>query len=295
MIEALKTLATGLAISLAMPAIAAPGQTAAPEAPAAQGYTMPATAVWDITAEHGDVYRIFVSFPKGEPPEGGYPVLYVLDGNALFASFAETRRMLEWTPGDKAIVVGVGYPTDMAYDVRRINDFTGAPTMSGAYAKFAKERSGGWNRFLDFLTGQLRTEISKRYKTNPDRQSLFGHSLGGLFALHTLYTRPGAFHAIIAASPSIFWHEQLTLKEERDFAARLQAGKVPKVSRLLVVAGDREEAILERWDAEDFVKRMEPLSAHGLRTRSEVYAGEGHMTVPVRAVPDSLRFALYWP
>jgi len=263
--------------------------------PAALGYTMPQTATFDMTAAHGGVYRIFVSFPKGEPPEGGYPVLYVLDGNAMFAAFAETRRMVEWTDAGKAIVVGVGYPTDDAYHVRRLDDFTGAPTTSGAYAKFAKEKSGGWDKFLDFLTGQLRAEIGKRYKTNPDRASLFGHSLGGLFALHALYTRPGAFHTIIAASPSIFWHEAITLKEERDFVARLQGGKVPKVSRLLVVAGDREEAILERWDAEDFVKRMEPLSAWGLRTRSEIFAGEGHMTVPVRAVPETLRFAFAWP
>lgn len=286
-----KTLAMLAAMALATPALAQEKAAAA----AAPGYTMPQTATWDMTAAHGGVYRIFVSFPKGEPPEGGYPVLYLLDGNALFASFAETRRMMEWSPGDKAIVVGVGYPTDEAYDVRRIDDFTGAPTTSGAYAKFAKEKSGGWDRFLDFLTGELRSEIGKRYRTNPDRQSLFGHSLGGLFALHALYTRPGAFHAIIAASPSIFWHEALTLKEERDFVGRLAAGKVPKVSRLLVVAGDREEAILERWDAEDFVERMAPLSTYGLRTRSEIFEGEGHMTVPVRAVPATLRFAINWP
>ncbi|MCW4460690.1 alpha/beta hydrolase-fold protein [Sphingomonas sp. BT-65] len=279
------------AMALAFP-VAAQAQQAASTAP---GYTMPQTAAFDMKAANGQIYRIFVSFPKAAPPEGGYPVLYVLDGNALFASFAETRRMMEWSPGDKAIVVGVGYPTDEAYDVRRIDDFTGAPTTSGAYAKFAREKSGGWDRFLDFLTGELRTEIGRRYKTNPDRQSLFGHSLGGLFALHTLYTRPGAFHAIIAASPSIFWHEALTLKEERDFAARLQAGTVPKVSRLLVVTGDREEAILERWDAEDFVQRTAPLSAYGLRTRSEIFAGEGHMTVPVRAVPATLRFSVNWP
>lgn len=286
--KAVKTLAMLAMMGLATPVLAQ-------EKPAAPGYTMPQTATFDMKAAHGATYRIFVSFPKAAPPEGGYPVLYVLDGNALFASFAETRRMMEWSPGDKTIVVGVGYPTDEAYDVRRIDDFTGAPTSSGAYAKFAKEKSGGWDRFLDFLTGELRGEIGRRYKTNPDRQSLFGHSLGGLFALHALYTRPGAFHAIIAASPSIFWHEAMTLKEERDFVARLQAGKVPKVSRLLVVAGDREEAILERWDAEDFVKRMAPLSAYGLRTRSEIFAGEGHMTVPVRAVPETLRFAFAWP
>lgn len=287
--KAVKTLAMLAMVALAAPALAQEKSAPVP------GYTMPQTATWDMKAANGQVYRIFVSFPKAAPPEGGYPVLYVLDGNALFASFAETRRMMEWSPGDKAIVVGVGYPTDEAYDVRRIDDFTGAPTTSGAYAKFAKEKSGGWDRFLDFLTGELRSEVGRRYKTNADRQSLFGHSLGGLFALHTLYTRPGAFHAIIAASPSIFWHEAITLKEERDFAARLKAGSVPKVARLLVVAGDREEAILERWDAEDFVQRMAPLSVYGLRTRSEIFAGEGHMTVPVRAVPAALRFAINWP
>ncbi|MEG3179321.1 alpha/beta hydrolase [Sphingomonas sp. LT1P40] len=290
------TIGTGIAsIAIAAP-LAAQAQTVKPAvAPASPGYTMPFTAMWDIKANHGDIYRIFVSYPEGEPPEGGWPVLYVLDGNAMFAAFAETRRMIGWTKGSEMIVVGVGYPTHQAYDMRRLNDFTGAATDSAAYAKFAKEKYGGWDRFLDFLTGKLRTEIGTRYKTNPLRQSLFGHSLGGLFATHTLFTRPDAFHAIIAASPSLFWHEALTLKEERDFVARLQAGKGGRVARLLVVSGEREEAILERWDGEAFVKRMEPLSAHGLRVQSHVYADEGHMTVPVRAVTDTLRFALAWP
>ena len=275
--------------------VLAPVAAHAQTVPAAPGYTMPFTATWDMRAAHGATYRIFVSYPEGEAPEGGFPVLYVVDGNALFASFAETRRMIGWTKGQEMIVVGIGYPTDQAYDVRRIDDFTGAPTTSLAYAKYAKEKNGGWDRFLDFLTGELRTEIGKRYKTNPARQSLFGHSLGGLFAAHTLFTRPQAFHAIIAASPSLFWHEALTLREERDFVARLQAGKGGSVARLLVVSGEREEAILERWDAEAFAKRMEALSGHGLRVQSMVYKDEGHMTVPARAVTDTLRFALTWP
>lgn len=293
MARAWKILMTTGAMCLA-PVSALAGQQAA-ETPAAPRYAMPFTATWDMRAAHGDTYRIFVSYPEGEAPEGGFPVLYVLDGNAMFAGFAETRRMIGWTKGQEMIVVGVGYPTDQAYDARRINDFTGAPTDSLAYAKFATEKSGGWDRFLDFLTGPLRTEIGKRYPTNSARQSLFGHSLGGLFAAHTLFTRPDAFHAIISASPSLFWHEELTMREERDFAARLRAGKGGKVARLLVVSGEREEAILERWDAEAFVKRMEPLSAYGLRVQSMVYKDEGHMTVPARAVTDTLRFALTWP
>lgn len=258
---------------------------------------MPSTQVWDMAADSGEIYRIFVSYPASTvaAPAGGFPVLYVLDGNALFASFAETRRLQEFSDVGKSIVVGVGYPTDEAYDARRLYDLTGAPPPPPWAEEFAKKRSGGWNQFLDFLTGKLRTEIGRRYKINPQRQALFGHSLGGLFAAHTLFTRPAAFHAIVAASPSLFWNEQDIRREERDFIAGLQSGRTTKVSRLMVVAGANDETALERWDPEDFARRMEPLSAYGLRARSEIYAGEGHITVPSRSVTETLRFVTTWP
>lgn len=276
---------------------AAPAQAQAAQGPSADApYTMPSTQMWDIKSASNEVYRIFVSYPSGEPPAGGWPVLYVLDGNAIFASFAETRRLLEHSDVGKSIVVGVGYPTDKTYDTRRLYDLTSAaPPPEPWRTEFAKLRSGGREPFLDFLTGKLRSEVGRRYKINPDRQALFGHSLGGLFAIHTLFSRPQAFHAIISASPTLFWHEQEMLQQERDFVARLKAGKIPKVSRLLVVVGELEETILERWDGEAFAARMQPLSQFGLRTKAETYAGEGHMTVPVRAVPESLRFAFAWP
>ncbi len=283
---------SALAASAVIPAACAQAEPAGQAA--AQGYVMPETEVWDMIAANGETYRIYVSRPEGEPPEGGYPVLYVLDGNAIFGGFAETRRLLEGSDVGKSIIVGVGYPTDKAYDMRRLYDLTGGPPPPPWDATLGKERSGGWNEFLAFLTGELRTEIGARYTINPDRQALFGHSLGGLFAIHALFSRPDAFHAIIAASPSLFWHKDM-LKAERAFSARLQAGKISKVSRLMVVAGELEEVALERWDAEAFVKRMEPLSAYGLTTRSEIYVGEGHMTVPIRSVSQTLRFAFTWP
>lgn len=287
-----KIFVSATALVLTAASLSSPVQAQGTDAPA---YAMPATQSFDIAADSGEIYRILISFPtESEPPEGGYPVLYVLDGNAIFGGFAETRRLLEGSDVGKSIVVGVSYPTDKPYDMRRLYDFTGGPPPPPWDKALGKERSGGWEPFLDFLTGKLRTEIGKRYKINPDRQALFGHSLGGLFALHTLYSRPDAFHAVVAASPSIFWHKGL-LKEERDFAARLQAGKIPRVGRLMVVAGGLEETALERWDAEALIKRLEPLSAYGLRTRSEIYPDEGHMTVPIRSVSQTLRFAFSWP
>src|SRR3546814_5186966 len=76
--------------------LAAPAQAQTVPASAPDRYAMPATAVWAMTSEAGRTYRIFVPFPsQGESPEPGYPVLYVLDGNAAFAAFAQPRWVQE--------------------------------------------------------------------------------------------------------------------------------------------------------------------------------------------------------
>ncbi len=287
------------ALTLAASSLAtATGQTAPPAAvQAGPGYVLPDTETWELRGADNYPYQIFVSKPKGAPPPRGYPVLYVLDGNAMFAGFAEARRIQSMADADvaKSIIVGIGYQTELPYADRRLFDFTGGPAPQPWRDAFARLPNGGWDKFLDFLTITLRGEVDRRYRIDRDRQALFGHSLGGLLAIHALFTRPGAFHAIIAASPSLFWHQQEMLQEERAFAAALQAGKIQQVPRLMVVCGELEETAVERWDAEAFAQRMAALSGFGLRTRSEVYAGEGHLTVPSRAVPSTLRFAFASP
>ncbi|MBB4630858.1 alpha/beta hydrolase [Sphingosinicella soli] len=280
------------ALAIAIPAVSASAEPPAPpQSP--PGYTMPSTHMWDMTSDTGEVYRIFVSFPgEGEPPADGYPVLYVLDGNASFASFAETRRLQEFYAVGKSIIVGVGYPTDKTYDVRRLNDLTPplldpAPTQWRGLAKY---ESGGRKEFLDFLTGKLRTEIGRRYKTDPERQALFGHSLGGLFGLYALYSRPDAFHSIIAASPSIEWNHQGVLSEERAFTSQLENGKIGRTSRLMIVVGDLDVDD-DPEPARALADRLDRFSDRGLRVRFTRYEHEGHMSVPARSVTDVLRFA----
>jgi predicted alpha/beta superfamily hydrolase len=273
-------------------------QAEAPAAPAlaaaTTGYTLPATQVWDLPAASGEVYRIFVSLPSTDeaPPEEGYPVLYVLDGNAYFAAFAQARWTQEHLPIGKAIIVGVGYPTDQAWDERRLYDYT-PPLLDPPprqYRELAAYRSGGNARFLDFLTGPLRSEVARRYRIDPDRQALFGHSLGGLFALYALYQRPQAFHSIIAASPSLDWNRQGILADEHAFTAGLHGGKVASTSRLLVVVGDRDTDD-DPEPARALADRLDRLSGDGLRVRLRRYPDEAHMGVPTRAVNDAMRFA----
>ncbi len=266
------------------------------------GYAVPGSEAWDIASAAGERYSIFVSRPAGEPPADGYPVLYVLDGNTVFASFAEERRLLEITdpPASRMLVVAVGYPDGAPYDFRRrMKDFTPPfpSPVPAAEQAFRTWTVGGQEAFATFLLQTLRREVARRYPVDARRQSLFGHSLGGLFALHMLYRHPQGFHAIIAASPSIWWNDQGILAEERAFARRL-AARPPAdapVARLLLLVGGREEAAVEPVDARALARRLEALSGHGLRCQLEVFDDEPHLGVPVRAVNTAMRFAFDWP
>jgi len=258
--------------------------------PASDRYAMPATAAWDMTSDAGRTYRIFVSFPsQGEPPERGYPVLYVLDGNAAFAAFAQARWVQERDAIGRSIVVGVGYPTDQPYAAQRAEDFIVMDDPPPGTRLGRTVGKSGRDEFLDFLTGKLRTEIGKRYRIDPDRQALFGHSFGGLFALHALYSKPQAFHSIVAASPSLELDGGV-LRDERAFAARLESGKISRTSRLMIVVGGRDVDD-DPEPAHALADRFTRLSGLGLRVRFQRYDEEGHMTVPTRAATDVLRFA----
>src|SRR5271155_3751960 len=54
----------------------------------------------------GRAYQIDVALPQAPQPNGGYPVIYVLDGNWYFASVVEAVRREK----PETVVVGVGYP-----------------------------------------------------------------------------------------------------------------------------------------------------------------------------------------
>jgi predicted alpha/beta superfamily hydrolase len=210
MISRHRAIIAGLGLAFLTPSFAAANP--APPAP----YILPETESWDITSAAGQVYRIFVSQPAGPAPEGGYPVLYVLDGNAMFAGFADARRLQSFGGAglDKMIIVGIGHPGDQIYDPRRMADFT-APIETAALKQlYAKYPSGARDQFRAFLLDELKPAIGKRYKVDPLRQTLYGHSLGGLFALHLFYSHPGAFRTVIAASPSIWWDNQAILAED---------------------------------------------------------------------------------
>ncbi|XAH25250.1 alpha/beta hydrolase-fold protein [Xylophilus sp. GW821-FHT01B05] len=228
-------------------------------------------------------YRLLVSEPAGKRvPRAGHPVLFVLDGNAHFAAFHDARRAQ--SAFAEAIVVGIGYPTTLPHDfLRRSYDFSPAVTPERN-----SPPQGGDDELLGTLERVI-AELGQRYPIDPQQLSLFGHSFGGMFAMHALFTRPALFSHYVAASPSLWWNDHYLLAQEQAFARRVESGDwSPRHQSLLLIVGERETP-QDIQELEALERRLQPLSRWGLRTARHLQPDEDHMSLPASIAPRVLR------
>ena len=215
----------------------------------------------------GRRYRIQTTC-VGPEPEGGYPVFTLLDGDTLFPVAAMAAHAMMTRTGENGVtpmlLVGVGYGHDGWLDTdARVEDYT-PPVTDGSASHDPRGRiQGGADRFLSFLKQELQPALAQRFPIDPQSQSLFGHSFGGLFALHTLFTQPDAFQCYIASSPSLWWHDEYVLKERDAFVTRMRAALTGKP------AGGSPVAL--------------PATVPGSKSDSE----KGHTTVRESTSPDT--------
>jgi predicted alpha/beta superfamily hydrolase len=280
----------------------------------------------DFTSKvHGRRYRVQIAMPWAPPPECGYPVLYVLDGDAYFPSFADAARSRSALGSEleAAVVVGISYPDDGIDDsfdmsealCRRYFDLTLSQPDDAALAIdrafMGPVNGGGAAQFLKVIETEIQPRVASLLPVNPARGCLFGHSLGGLFTLYTLFTKPAAFDTYLALSPSIWWNHRALLDHEADFARRMNAGEAsPKI--FVGVGGaeqqpptrpgggftleQRAEFIeLERMvdNAAELASRLAALrGGPGYKVEYCLLEGHSHMSAPWAGLNAMLDFAL---
>lgn len=211
-----------------------------------------------------------------------YAVLYLTDGGAHINEIGNTIDFLvnnERIP--PLIVVGITN-TDRNRDLTPTHADMMGP--DGAVA-FAMPTSGGADKFLDFIQSELVPEIEKRYATQPFRV-FAGHSLGGLFAIHTLITRPDLFNAYIAVSPSLQWDHARTLSLLQQFLTKQKEFK-----KTLFVSLANEGDVPNQM-GEAFTQLEKTLSGNlpkDFVVRSERYHDEDHGSTTLRAHYAGLR------
>jgi predicted alpha/beta superfamily hydrolase len=239
--------------------------------------TLDGTEQWTMHSAEGREYRIMISLPEGEVPyTGGYPVIYLLDGNAYFPAFHAAKRAQDRLRA--SIIVAIGYPSDTPLDfVRRAFDLS--PPVP-------QERNeppqGGQDLFLEFIEKRLMPKVSERFKVDQDQRSLVGHSFGGMFGVYALFTRPALFQHVVAVSPSLWWRDRYLMAPERAFSQRARAGQVDLTHRSLTLLMGERDMVQEIQDARALQLRLQDLSQYGLRSDFQVEPGEDHMSVPFR-------------
>lgn len=217
------------------------------------------------------------SKPEGDVPyTGGYPVLYVLDANAYFSSFHAAKRAQKQF--SKAIIVGIAYPGEKPLNfLRRSYDFS--PPVA---VQQNNPPQGGQDELLDFLQQEVMPRVAEHFPIDTDQQSLYGHSFGGMFAVYALFSRPDLFDHIVAASPSLWWHNRYLSTLETSFLEAVKQGDVEVTHKSLALILAERDSPQEIQDAQALQQRLQPLSAWGMRSSMHIEAGEDHMSVPFK-------------
>jgi hypothetical protein len=240
-------------------------------------------------------YQIHISKPKQPAPDSGYPVIYVLDGNAFFQTFHEAIKIqsvrAEKTGVSPAIIVGIGYPIEGAFSgEERCYDFTPSVVSKDAPLKPDGKpwpKTGGAHNFLTFIEEEVKPQIENSFEIDKGKQTLFGHSLGGLFALHTLFTNINAFQNYFISSPSIWWNNQSLLEKEENLINELNIAKAETGIFLTVGSLEREHMVV---DANALSARLLQLKHEKFRFKFYEAEGENHASVVPTSLSKGLRF-----
>lgn len=229
-------------------------------------------------------YRIYIALPADyATSKVNYPVLYLLDAQSSFATVTEyTRRLSFYKELPQIIVVGVGYTIDSPDDIvlLRARDLT--PTDPSGKGQF------GWaDRFLSFMTDEVIPLVETNYRADKQNRAIVGHSLGGLFGLYTLFTKPETFQRYVVSSPSLWWDQRFMFSYEASFAKT----RTELNARVYMSAGDLETAsdIPIAKEVPEFAAVLMKHAYGGLQLSTHLFEDQTHASVLPMALTDGIR------
>lgn len=239
------------------------------------GIAITASAQGNITkltiksAVLGEDRTILVRTPVGyDAKKTPFPVLYMTDGDAHMAHTASTIEFLARNGRmSELIVVGIT-------NTDRTRDLT--PTKATGDAANQFKTAGGADNFLKFIETELIPEIEKNYTVRPYR-ILAGHSFGGLFAIHTMITKPELFNSYIAVSPSLQWSSEATLIKAEEFLKNRKEFN----ATLFTTLGNEPGAIGDSFDM--FKSALSKSQIKGFDWQAEQMKDEDHGSVVLRS------------
>jgi predicted alpha/beta superfamily hydrolase len=245
--------------------------------------TIARTYVHTLTSSvDGQEYKAFVSLPAGySDASKRFPQLYLLDAQS---DFTLVHGLLVGQVQDgyvpPILLVGVTWAgANPDYSQLRMKDFT--PT------KGRLPQTGNAPNFLKFIKQDLLPFIDSQYRTTPDR-ALVGHSLGGLFAVYTLFHEPALFNRYLIASPSLNYDSDVFTSYEKQHASR--ASRPP--ARIFMSIGELEGPKVAEFD--DFARKLKARDYPEMKLETRTISDAGHSASQAAGYLEGLR-ALYAP
>jgi predicted alpha/beta superfamily hydrolase len=234
----------------------------------------------------GENVKLIIYLPENyHKSNKKYSVLYLLDGGFFINQAASAVQFLSNCPYiqknliPEFIVIGIETSD-------RNRDFT--PTHMSVYEGMEFPTSGGANTFFNFLKSELMPFVEKEYRTKPHRV-LAGWSLGGLFTIHSYLTHPDDFTAYLAISPSLWWDNQIVVKQAESLIA---ADKLPD-KKLTVTLGSLERGDMPNSVKDSFLPLMIKKSNKYTQFQYLEIPNEGHNTAPFLGLYEGLKSLYY--
>jgi predicted alpha/beta superfamily hydrolase len=144
--------------------------------------------------------------------------------------------------------------------------------------------TGGADKFLVYIKNELIPYINKTYPSNGDN-SLWGHSLGGMFVTYVMLQEPGLFKSYIAADPSYWW--------DNSYVPKMAAEKLPNLSStpLTLFITGREGIPFHEMRIDTMEIILKKFAPANLKWKLVTYAGETHSSLRLKTIYEGLRYS----
>jgi predicted alpha/beta superfamily hydrolase len=267
---------------LVLAAIAMPAGSA--EKPGASGYVIPRSEVRTLPVNAaGRHYALFIGLPASyaTEPDKRYPVVYVTDGYWDFQKVTAIHGPLVYDKyAPEFITVGMGYAGENP-DFGDLRRWELSPVPFGT----PLDASGHAKDYLDTIEKVFIPLIDKEYRTDPRTRVLGGASLGGLFTLYSMFTKPELFSAYVAVTPAVLVGNDWLLGYEEVFA---KSGRTLNARLYMTVGGNEATSFVAP------ILRMNQRFAPGrypkLAYEFRVIDGERHAGNQLESYNRGLRF-----